>query len=66
MLLVISNFNYLADVLIPSMLSQLEAAFGISLLEDRQVSGPTHRERSIISRDILNLDRATKADHPVL
>lgn len=36
MLLVISNFNYLADVLIPSMLSQLEAAFGVSLLEDRQ------------------------------
>jgi len=36
MLLVISNFNYLAEVLIPSMLSQLEAAFGISLLEDRQ------------------------------
>jgi hypothetical protein len=38
MLLVISNFNYLADVLIPSMLSQLEAAFGISVIEDRQVS----------------------------
>ncbi|KXN89146.1 Exocyst complex component 2 [Leucoagaricus sp. SymC.cos] len=36
MLLVISNFSYLADVLIPSMLSQLEAAFVVSLSEDRQ------------------------------
>lgn len=47
MLLVISNFSYLADVLIPSMLSQLEAAFGTSMLEDRQVSGLTEgRDRS--------------------
>lgn len=34
----ISNFEHLADVLIPSMLDQLEAAFGISLVQDRQVS----------------------------
>lgn len=38
MLLVISNFGHLADVLIPTMLSQLEAAFGASMLDDRQVS----------------------------
>ena len=38
LLLVISNFEHLADVLIPSMLDQLEAAFGISLVQDRQVS----------------------------
>ncbi|KAF7761527.1 hypothetical protein Agabi119p4_9519 [Agaricus bisporus var. burnettii] len=36
MLLVISNFGHLADALIPTMLSQLEAAFGASMLDDRQ------------------------------
>lgn len=36
LLLVVSNFEYLADVLIPSMLDQLEAAFGTSLMQDRQ------------------------------
>ena len=38
LLLVISNFKYLSNAVIPSMLSQLESAFGISMSEDRKVS----------------------------
>jgi len=36
MLVVISNFTHLMNVVIPSMLTQLEAALGISIAEDRQ------------------------------
>jgi exocyst complex component 2 len=46
MLLVMSNFGYLADALIPSMLSQLEAAFGTSMLDERQVSELAGIDRS--------------------
>ena len=35
MLLVISNFNYLTTSVIPSMITQLENAFGISVAEER-------------------------------
>ena len=48
----ISNFEYLADVLIPSMLDQLEVAFGISLMQDRQVS-----KMAVIARYELNSAR---------
>ncbi|KAF5383308.1 hypothetical protein D9615_005002 [Tricholomella constricta] len=36
MLVVISNFTHLKNVVIPGMLTQLEAALGISIAEDRQ------------------------------
>ncbi|GLB39153.1 putative exocyst complex component Sec5 [Lyophyllum shimeji] len=36
MLVVISNFTHLKNVVIPSMLTQLEAALGINIAEDRQ------------------------------
>lgn len=38
LLLVIANFGHLTKILIPSMITQLENAFGISLEVDRQVS----------------------------
>ena len=34
-MLVISNFNYLTTSVIPSMITQLENAFGISVAEER-------------------------------
>lgn len=37
LLLVISNFKHLSNVVIPSMLLQLEGAFGLSMSEDRKV-----------------------------
>ncbi|KAF8899761.1 exocyst complex component sec5 [Gymnopilus junonius] len=36
LLIVISNFGNLSKVLIPSMLTQLESAFGVSVAEDRK------------------------------
>ncbi|KAK0446022.1 exocyst complex component sec5 [Desarmillaria tabescens] len=36
LLLVLSNFNHLSTVIVPSMITQLENAFGISITEDRQ------------------------------
>ncbi|KAJ7145330.1 exocyst complex component sec5 [Mycena crocata] len=36
LLLVISNFGHLANAIVPSMITQLETAFGISIAEDRQ------------------------------
>ncbi|TFK71888.1 hypothetical protein BDN72DRAFT_837032 [Pluteus cervinus] len=36
LLLVISNFAYLSSAIIPSMLNQLEVAFGVTFVEDRQ------------------------------
>ncbi|KAJ7770499.1 exocyst complex component sec5 [Mycena metata] len=36
LLLVISNFGHLAGSIVPSMITQLETAFGISISEDRQ------------------------------
>ena len=38
LLLVISNFKHLSNAVIPSMLVQLESAFGLSMSEDRKVS----------------------------
>ncbi|KAJ7237307.1 exocyst complex component sec5 [Mycena haematopus] len=35
LLLVISNFGHLANAIVPSMITQLETAFGISIMEDR-------------------------------
>ncbi|KAJ6571717.1 exocyst complex component Sec5-domain-containing protein [Mycena capillaripes] len=35
LLLVISNFGHLANAIVPSMITQLETAFGISIAEDR-------------------------------
>ncbi|KAF7350428.1 Exocyst complex component SEC5 [Mycena venus] len=35
LLLVISNFGHLANAIVPSMITQLETAFGISVAEDR-------------------------------
>lgn len=43
-LVVISNFGYLSNAVIPSMLTQLEAALGTSILEDRQVLLCTHSQ----------------------
>lgn len=37
LLLVISNFKHLSNTIIPSMLAQLESAFGFSMSEDRKV-----------------------------
>jgi exocyst complex component 2 len=37
LLLVISNLNHFSKVIIPSMVTQLEGAFGVSLVADRQV-----------------------------
>jgi exocyst complex component 2 len=37
MLFVISNFGHLSKVVIPSMLSQLESALGVAVLDDKQV-----------------------------
>jgi len=37
LLLVISNFKHLSSTVIPSMLTQLESAFGLSVAEDRKV-----------------------------
>ncbi|KAJ6631115.1 exocyst complex component Sec5-domain-containing protein [Mycena sp. CBHHK59/15] len=36
LLLVISNFGHLANTIVPSMITQFESAFGISIVEDRQ------------------------------
>ncbi|KAJ7096741.1 exocyst complex component sec5 [Mycena belliarum] len=36
LLLVISNFGHLANTIVPSMIAQLETAFGISIAEDRR------------------------------
>ncbi|KAJ7637152.1 exocyst complex component sec5 [Roridomyces roridus] len=36
LLLVISNFGHLASAILPSMITQLEQAFGIAIAEDRQ------------------------------
>ncbi|TRM60363.1 exocyst complex component Sec5-domain-containing protein [Schizophyllum amplum] len=36
LLLVISNFNYLTTAVIPSMITQLENAFGVSIQEERK------------------------------
>ncbi|KAF8801103.1 exocyst complex component sec5 [Phlegmacium glaucopus] len=36
LLLVISNFKHLSNTVIPSMLAQLESAFGLSMAEDRK------------------------------
>ncbi|KAF8970220.1 exocyst complex component Sec5-domain-containing protein [Flammula alnicola] len=41
LLLVISNFGHLSKAVIPSMLTQLESAFGISLTEDRKARKPS-------------------------
>ena len=38
LLLVFSNFGYFSNVVVPSMISQLESAFGISISEEKQVS----------------------------
>ncbi|KAG6861289.1 hypothetical protein C0995_001843 [Termitomyces sp. Mi166 len=35
-LVVISNFTYLKNVIVPSMLNELETALGVSILEERQ------------------------------
>jgi exocyst complex component 2 len=35
---VISNFGHLANAIVPSMITQMETAFGISIAEDRTVS----------------------------
>ncbi|KNZ82265.1 Exocyst complex component 2 [Termitomyces sp. J132] len=35
-LIVISNFTYLKNIVIPSMLNELETALGVSILEERQ------------------------------
>ncbi|TEB31864.1 hypothetical protein FA13DRAFT_1754665 [Coprinellus micaceus] len=40
-LVVVSNFGHMATTFIPSMLNQLESAFGVSLLEDRQTLNTT-------------------------
>lgn len=37
LLLVVSNFGHLRNVLIPSMISELEGAFGINIEGDKQV-----------------------------
>jgi exocyst complex component 2 len=37
LLLVISNFKHLSNAVIPSMLVQLEGAFGLPMSEDRKV-----------------------------
>jgi exocyst complex component 2 len=37
LLLVISNLNHFSKVMIPNMVTQLEGAFGVSLIADRQV-----------------------------
>lgn len=39
LLLVISNFGYLLRSLLPSMMGELEAAFGIVIENDKQVIG---------------------------
>ncbi|KAF8999104.1 exocyst complex component sec5 [Cyathus striatus] len=44
MLLVISNLGHLSTAIIPSMLTQLENAFGISIAEDRQTFMSVVRE----------------------
>ncbi|KDR72595.1 hypothetical protein GALMADRAFT_252744 [Galerina marginata CBS 339.88] len=36
LLVVISNFNHLSKALVPSMLAQVESAFGLSMVEDRK------------------------------
>lgn len=37
LLLVISNFGHLSSTVIPSMITQLENAFGISIADDKNV-----------------------------
>ncbi|RXW20181.1 hypothetical protein EST38_g5679 [Candolleomyces aberdarensis] len=43
-LVVVSNFGHMANTFIPSMLTQLESAFGVSLLEDRQTLNTVIKE----------------------
>lgn len=43
LLLVVSNFDYLANTLIPSMTSELETAFNTSIEEDRKVCRTRNR-----------------------
>ena len=42
MLCVISNFGHLSKTVIPGMLSQLESALGVAVLEDKQVRPYRH------------------------
>ncbi|TFK20519.1 hypothetical protein FA15DRAFT_673418 [Coprinopsis marcescibilis] len=44
MLIVVSNFGHMANSFIPNMLNQLEGAFNISLLEDRQTLNTVIKE----------------------
>lgn len=44
LLLVISNFGHLSKAVIPSMLTQLETAFGVTLAEDRKVRNTVSSE----------------------
>ncbi|KAG2003313.1 hypothetical protein CC2G_003924 [Coprinopsis cinerea AmutBmut pab1-1] len=44
MLIVVSNFGHMANSFIPSMLNQLEGAFNVSLLEDRQTLNTVIKE----------------------
>ncbi|KAF6747156.1 exocyst complex component Sec5-domain-containing protein [Ephemerocybe angulata] len=43
-LIVVSNFGHMANTFIPSMLNQLESAFGLSLLDDRQTLNTVIKE----------------------
>ncbi|KAF7323903.1 Exocyst complex component SEC5 [Mycena kentingensis (nom. inval.)] len=60
LLLVISNFGHLSAVVVPSMISQLEQAFGITLAEDRQTLMTVVDE---LDRTLFEGYTKPKADH---
>ena len=59
LLLVISNFKHLSNAVIPSMLVQLEGAFGLSMSEDRKVRV---RVLSLVTLANISLDLDDSCD----
>ncbi|KAJ7057829.1 exocyst complex component sec5 [Mycena amicta] len=60
LLLVISNFGHLKNAIVPSMISQLETAFGIAIGEDRQTLMTVVQE---LDKTLFDGYTKPKADH---
>ena len=55
LLLVIANFAYLSKALIPSIVSELETAFGINIEQDRQVGSSNASHLHELTLGILQM-----------
>ncbi|KAF7289907.1 Exocyst complex component SEC5 [Mycena indigotica] len=60
LLLVLSNFGHLASAIVPSMITQLETAFGITIAEDRQTLMTVVQE---LDKTLFEGYSKPKADH---